>query len=642
MPFCRARVSGDSLSTSRPISNRFAYYALTITLGLFVVGAGAQPADDPENHGQGAGEPDPSRPAQPSLRKRPFLAFSFVAGDLRTRPDRDRFFELMVLHYSTSPPSPQWRQSFMLSEDYRWDVRRVKPDVLLGIYYSAITSQNPVDPDDYDYPDTDYNGLNFVCDDPLYVNQYDRRPDDYGFFAPRFLEDRASWDPWGPGLFGRWPFYYFQERNWILPQTTFLCRPIIDVRNRYVRQFVINELRDALQLETPGANAISFDNGSLLRSRYGRWPGWGQPLSPYGDEEPDQDFLNYLAEVRAALAVRGDKLIVNTGELATVAPFADAIYFESGIDKSLSAAEIAYWLDQYRQVLATGTILSHRYQNPDRSFPIDQFPERLLFFYAGSMLAYEENLFAIEPAMYDDRWFAFYPEYFYLPTWLQDPLEPYQTLIPNVYYRRFQNGLVLLNANNHRVRFAAEDYAQLGFAALGAPHSMMAKSGWIIVTDCATGISSPACAELYRPFREPPPIESGDMNCDDLLDARDHTPFLTALNDPVAYADQFPHCDRWAADMDFNGVIDQADYALFYQRVFRGGNPPQSNLPGDLNCDGYIDNYDIDPFVLAVIDATAYLATFPDCNRILADLDSDGDVTWYDLDLFRDLVARGS
>lgn len=46
--------------------------------------------------------------------------------------------------------------------------------------------------------------------------------------------------------------------------------------------------------------------------------------------------------------------------------------------------------------------------------------------------------------------------------------------------------------------------------------------------------------------------------------------------------------------------------------------------PGDLNCDGRVDVDDIDPFVLALTDATGYAALYPACDRFLADLNGDG------------------
>lgn len=46
---------------------------------------------------------------------------------------------------------------------------------------------------------------------------------------------------------------------------------------------------------------------------------------------------------------------------------------------------------------------------------------------------------------------------------------------------------------------------------------------------------------------------------------------------------------------------------------------------GDLNCDGAINVFDIDPFVLALTDAAAYSAAYPACGSILADLNGDGE-----------------
>jgi hypothetical protein len=54
----------------------------------------------------------------------------------------------------------------------------------------------------------------------------------------------------------------------------------------------------------------------------------------------------------------------------------------------------------------------------------------------------------------------------------------------------------------------------------------------------------------------------------------------------------------------------------------------------DLNCDGTINGYDIDPFVLALTDPAAYAAAYPDCNYMLADVNGDGSVNGYDIDPF--------
>ena len=62
---------------------------------------------------------------------------------------------------------------------------------------------------------------------------------------------------------------------------------------------------------------------------------------------------------------------------------------------------------------------------------------------------------------------------------------------------------------------------------------------------------------------------------------------------------------------------------------------------GDANCDGRVDNFDIDPFVLAVVDGTAYAVAHPDCYIRNADIDEDGLVTNFDIDPFVDCLVNG-
>ncbi|MFH1747382.1 MAG: C1 family peptidase [Planctomycetota bacterium] len=70
-----------------------------------------------------------------------------------------------------------------------------------------------------------------------------------------------------------------------------------------------------------------------------------------------------------------------------------------------------------------------------------------------------------------------------------------------------------------------------------------------------------------------------------------------------------------------------------------------SNSPtyqvGDLNCDGAVDAYDIDPFICALSPECDYQSLYPDCDRDLADCNSDGDVNAYDIDTFVQLVGGG-
>jgi len=60
---------------------------------------------------------------------------------------------------------------------------------------------------------------------------------------------------------------------------------------------------------------------------------------------------------------------------------------------------------------------------------------------------------------------------------------------------------------------------------------------------------------------------------------------------------------------------------------------------GDLNCDGAVNNFDIDPFVLALSDPAGYAKQYPNCDRMLADCNGDGVVNNFDIDPFVKLLT---
>ncbi|MGE0479307.1 MAG: esterase-like activity of phytase family protein [Phycisphaerae bacterium] len=84
------------------------------------------------------------------------------------------------------------------------------------------------------------------------------------------------------------------------------------------------------------------------------------------------------------------------------------------------------------------------------------------------------------------------------------------------------------------------------------------------------------------------------------------------------------------------GIVDDGD-ALSVKLVaafqLHGLNPL-----GDLNCDGVVNNFDIDPFVLAVADPAAYHAAFPNCDMHAADANRSGAVDNFDIDAFVDCL----
>ncbi|MBU0640529.1 MAG: S8 family serine peptidase [Planctomycetes bacterium] len=55
---------------------------------------------------------------------------------------------------------------------------------------------------------------------------------------------------------------------------------------------------------------------------------------------------------------------------------------------------------------------------------------------------------------------------------------------------------------------------------------------------------------------------------------------------------------------------------------------------GDLNCDGVVDGFDIDPFILALNGQEGYLLAYPGCDFERGDTNSDGAVNGFDIDSF--------
>ncbi len=62
-------------------------------------------------------------------------------------------------------------------------------------------------------------------------------------------------------------------------------------------------------------------------------------------------------------------------------------------------------------------------------------------------------------------------------------------------------------------------------------------------------------------------------------------------------------------------------------------------IVGDANCDGMVNNGDIDAFVLAVSDPTGYAAAYPGCDINTADCNGDGAINNGDIDAFVALIS---
>jgi hypothetical protein len=97
-----------------------------------------------------------------------------------------------------------------------------------------------------------------------------------------------------------------------------------------------------------------------------------------------------------------------------------------------------------------------------------------------------------------------------------------------------------------------------------------------------------------------------------------------------------------AQDCNHNGAPDSCDIASGASQDTDGnGIPDECELArlGDLDCNGVVDFFDIDPFVLALSGQTAYESAYPECLWLNGDCDQDGDVDFFDIDAFVALIG---
>jgi hypothetical protein len=66
-----------------------------------------------------------------------------------------------------------------------------------------------------------------------------------------------------------------------------------------------------------------------------------------------------------------------------------------------------------------------------------------------------------------------------------------------------------------------------------------------------------------------------------------------------------------------------------------------TGTPCDINCDGALNAFDIDPFVMALVDPAGYAAAYPACDRMRADINGDGRVDAFDIDPFVECIILG-
>ncbi|MCG3125736.1 MAG: hypothetical protein CHACPFDD_00562 [Phycisphaerae bacterium] len=62
---------------------------------------------------------------------------------------------------------------------------------------------------------------------------------------------------------------------------------------------------------------------------------------------------------------------------------------------------------------------------------------------------------------------------------------------------------------------------------------------------------------------------------------------------------------------------------------------------GDLNCDGRVNSFDLEPFLMALTEPEHYMLVYGSCDRRRADINGDGKVDGFDIDPFIALLLAG-
>jgi hypothetical protein len=98
-------------------------------------------------------------------------------------------------------------------------------------------------------------------------------------------------------------------------------------------------------------------------------------------------------------------------------------------------------------------------------------------------------------------------------------------------------------------------------------------------------------------------------------------------------------------DMNCDGYVDFDDInpfvlALVSKAQYEARYPGCPWLNADCNCDGHVDFDDINPFVLALTGADGYYAQYPDGNWLSADCNGDGSVDFDDINAFVELLTH--
>jgi hypothetical protein len=72
------------------------------------------------------------------------------------------------------------------------------------------------------------------------------------------------------------------------------------------------------------------------------------------------------------------------------------------------------------------------------------------------------------------------------------------------------------------------------------------------------------------------------------------------------------------------------------------GNMAAVTLAGDMNCDGHVNNFDTDAFMLALFEPEEYETEYPNCDLVQGDFTGNGVVDFGDIDPYLEVLFGGA
>jgi hypothetical protein len=193
------------------------------------------------------------------------------------------------------------------------------------------------------------------------------------------------------------------------------------------------------------------------------------------------------------------------------------------------------------------------------------------------------------------------------------------------------DGSVIINPVDHKTWFVTDGSASLFGIEVSPTGGVTAEPISLPAIQSPTGIEADDAGHLF--------VSDGGQLIELALDTAGRWEVVSDSAFAGFEVGPSVHITRSRTNFDPTTMSGPEWYNLPAEQLVLGTRVPDAT--GDMNCDGALNGYDIDPFVLALTDPRAYAAAYPDCNYMAGDINDDGAVNGYDIDPFITLLTGG-